>query len=73
MVGSGGWWCELLKKQCVGREVIGVKGEVVLVEKDEVDVEERLFMSNGCYMVGKEGNGLLIGGRSEFKNQSVGR
>ena len=52
--------------------MIGVKGEVLLLENDELNLSETLFMTNGCYIVPKQPNRFLIGATSEFDNYSVG-
>ena len=72
IVASGAWSSQLLKNYSLPREVIGVKGEVLLLEHDELDLKETLFMTNGCYIVPKQPNRFLIGATSEFNNYSVG-
>ncbi|MEJ7514752.1 FAD-dependent oxidoreductase, partial [Staphylococcus lugdunensis] len=47
-------------------------GEVLLLENDELNLSETLFMTNGCYIVPKQPNRFLIGATSEFDNYSVG-
>ena len=38
------------------RQVIGVKGEVILLENNDLALTETLFMTNGCYIVPKQPN-----------------
>ena len=52
--------------------MIGVKGEVLLVEQPSLKLNHTVFMTNGCYIVPKEKHRYLIGATSEFNNYSVG-
>uniref|UniRef100_UPI001247AA63 FAD-dependent oxidoreductase n=1 Tax=Staphylococcus auricularis TaxID=29379 RepID=UPI001247AA63 len=72
MVGGGGWSKELVNEGEVDKGVRGVKGEVVVVEDKDVKLERRMFMRNGCYMVGKGKEGLVMGGRSYVNDYWVG-
>ena len=72
IVAGGAWSSQLLKDYHLPREVVGVKGEVLLTENDDLDLKETVFMTNGCYIVPKQPNRFLIGATSEFDNYSVG-
>ncbi|MFC0137771.1 glycine oxidase ThiO [Staphylococcus petrasii] len=72
IVACGAWSSKLLEHYQLPREVVGVKGEVLLVEHDDLDLKETVFMTNGCYIVPKQPNRFLIGATSEFDNYSVG-
>lgn len=72
IVAGGAWSSQLLKDYQLQRQVIGVKGEVILLESDRLHLSETLFMTNGCYIVSKQPNRFLIGATSDFNNYSVG-
>lgn len=72
IVASGAWSSQLLKQYQLPREVVGVKGEVLLMEHDDLNLQQTVFMTNGCYIVPKAPNRYLIGATSEFDNYSVG-
>ncbi|MFW3591640.1 glycine oxidase ThiO [Staphylococcus caprae] len=72
IVAGGAWSSQLLKNYNLQRKVIGVKGEVLLLENDDLNLSETLFMTNGCYIVPKQPNRFLIGATSEYDNYSVG-
>lgn len=72
IVAGGAWSSQLLKQYQLPREVVGVKGEVLLVEHDDLHLDQTVFMTNGCYVVPKQPNRYLIGATSEFDNYSVG-
>ena len=64
---AGAWTSKLLT-QYHYLDVVGVKGEVLLIENDHLDLKETVFMTNGCYIVPKYPNRFLIGATSEFDN-----
>ena len=72
IVAGGAWSSQLLTQYHLQRQVIGVKGEVILLENNDLALTETLFMTNGCYIVPKQPNRFLIGATSEFNNYSVG-
>lgn len=72
IVAGGAWSTQLLKDYAIPRQVIGVKGEVLLVEQPSLKLNHTVFMTNGCYIVPKEKHRYLIGATSEFNNYSVG-
>ena len=72
IVAGGAWTSQLLTQYHLQRQVIGVKGEVILLENNDLALTETLFMTNGCYIVPKQPNRFLIGATSEFNNYSVG-
>lgn len=72
IVAGGAWSSQLLTQYHLQRQVIGVKGEVILLENNDLSLTETLFMTNGCYIVPKQPNRFLIGATSEFNNYSVG-
>ena len=72
IVAGGAWSSELLEHYHLPRKVIGVKGEVILVEHNDLKLTETVFMTNGCYIVPKKPNRFLIGATSDFDNYSVG-
>ena len=72
IVAAGAWTSKLLTQYSLPRDVVGVKGEVLLIENDHLDLKETVFMTNGCYIVPKYPNRFLIGATSEFDNYSVG-
>ena len=72
IVASGAWSSQLLKQYQLPRVVVGVKGEVLLMEHDHLNLKQTVFMTNGCYIVPKAPNRYLIGATSEFDNYSVG-
>ena len=50
---SGAWSSQLLKQYQLPRVVVGVKGEVLLMEHDHLNLKQTVFMTNGCYIVPK--------------------
>ena len=50
---SGAWSSQLLKQYQLPRVVVGVKGEVLLMEHDHLNLKQTVFMTNGCYIVRK--------------------
>ncbi|MBJ6364846.1 glycine oxidase ThiO [Staphylococcus hominis] len=72
IVAAGAWTSKLLTQYSLPRDIVGVKGEVLLIENDHLDLKETVFMTNGCYIVPKYPNRFLIGATSEFDNYSVG-
>lgn len=72
IVASGAWSSQLLNQYRLPRQVIGVKGEVVLLEHPSLNIEQTIFMTNGCYIVPKKRHRFLIGATSDFNNYSVG-
>ena len=53
IVASGAWSSQLLKQYQLPRVVVGVKGEVLLMEHDHLNLKQTVFMTNGCYIVRK--------------------
>ena len=51
IVAGGAWSSHLLKQYQLPREVVGVKGEVFLMEHDDLNLQQTVFMTNGCYIV----------------------
>lgn len=72
IVAGGAWTSQLLEHYHLPRHVVGVKGEVLLIEHDDLDLDKTIFMTNGCYIVPKQPNRFLVGATSEFDNYSVG-
>ena len=56
IVAGGAWSSQLLTQYHLQRQVIGVKGEVILLENNDLSLTETLFMTNGCYIVPKQPN-----------------
>lgn len=72
VVAAGAWAGFLAPDSEIQERVSGVKGEVLLVENEDLDLKQTLFMTNGCYIVPKPPNRFLIGATSYFDNYSVG-
>ncbi|GEP84868.1 putative glycine oxidase [Staphylococcus piscifermentans] len=72
VVAAGAWAGFLTDKPEIKETVSGVKGEVVLVKNEELDLKHTLFMTNGCYIVPKPPHRFLIGATSYFNDYSVG-
>lgn len=68
----GAWAGFLSEEEKVKKAVSGVKGEVILVENEDLDLKQTLFMTNGCYIVPKPPHRFLIGATSYFDDYSVG-
>lgn len=72
VVAGGAWSHKLLEAQLKERQLTGVKGEVILMEQEDLDLQSTIFMTNGCYLVPKNKNRVLIGATSHFDDYSVG-
>ncbi|PTI04951.1 glycine oxidase ThiO [Staphylococcus xylosus] len=72
IVTAGAWSRKLLKKYLANDAVIGVKGEVLLVEQPNLSLDITMFLTNGCYIVPKMKGRYLIGATSYFNDYSVG-
>lgn len=72
IVAGGAWSHKLLGDKLNERELTGVKGEVLLLESKDLELQSTLFMTNGCYVVPKNKNRILIGATSYFNDYSVG-
>nr|WP_263314738.1 FAD-dependent oxidoreductase [Mammaliicoccus sp. Marseille-Q6498] len=72
IIAGGAWSNELLKDYHIETEITGVKGEVLLLENEQLDLKQTLFMTNGCYIVPKDKNRFLVGATSYPDDFSVG-
>lgn len=69
---AGAWAGNVTEQPDIQATVSGVKGEVLLVENENLDLKQTLFMTNGCYIVPKPPHRFLIGATSYFDDYSVG-
>ncbi|WP_412518459.1 NAD(P)/FAD-dependent oxidoreductase [Staphylococcus simulans] len=69
---TGAWAGNVSEQPEIQDAVSGVKGEVLLVENEDLDLKQTLFMTNGCYIVPKPPHRFLIGATSYFDDYSVG-
>ncbi|MGO1989740.1 glycine oxidase ThiO [Mammaliicoccus vitulinus] len=72
VVAGGAWSNDLLENYQIEPKVTGVKGEVLLLEHEHLNLKQTLFMTNGCYIVPKRGNRFLVGATSYVDDYSVG-
>ncbi|MBF7025037.1 NAD(P)/FAD-dependent oxidoreductase [Staphylococcus kloosii] len=72
VVAGGAWSHKLVQAQLNERQLTGVKGEVILMEQEGLGLQSTIFMTNGCYLVPKNKNRVLIGATSYFDDYSVG-
>jgi len=64
VVAAGAWSANLLKKVNLNLKMYPVKGECFSVITDIPLLQATIFAQNGCYIVPKKGNRLLIGATS---------
>ncbi|GGJ73860.1 glycine oxidase [Anoxybacillus voinovskiensis] len=64
VVAAGAWSARLLEKTGISLSMYPVKGECVLVKIEKPLIQATIFAKNGCYIVPKRGNRLLIGATS---------
>jgi len=64
VVAAGAWSSQLLNKVNLNVKTSPVKGECLSVVTDEPLIQATVFAQNGCYIVPKEGNRLVIGATS---------
>ncbi|MHD0396712.1 glycine oxidase ThiO [Staphylococcus simulans] len=69
---TGAWAGKVSQQPEIQAAVSGVKGEVLLVENEDLDLKQTLFMTNGCYIVPKAPHRFLIGATSYFDDYTVG-
>lgn len=72
IVAGGAWSGKLLEGYGISSMISGVKGEVLLVEHEGLNLDQTVFMTNGCYIVPKNKDRFLIGATSYFDDFSVG-
>lgn len=72
IITAGAWSHELLEPFGIRSFITGVKGEVMLLGHPDVQLEDTLFMTNGCYIIPKRKNRFLIGATSLFNDFSTG-
>lgn len=67
---AGAWTDHLLKTMDIDPCITPVKGEIMLVENPDVQLEHTLFMTNGCYIIPKYKKRFLIGATSKINDDS---
>lgn len=72
IVTAGAWSQALLEPFRLNSFVTGVKGEIMLLEQPDIQLEDTLFMTSGCYIIPKQKNRFLIGATSLFNDFSAG-
>ncbi len=72
IVTGGAWTSKLLRQYLPCEAVSGVKGEVLLIEQPDLNLDVTMFLTNGCYVVPKLKNRYLVGATSYFDDYSVG-
>lgn len=64
VVAAGAWSSQVLEKTGISLPMYPVKGECLLVKTEKPLIQATVFAENGCYIVPKRGNRLLIGATS---------
>lgn len=64
VVAAGAWSALFLEKTGLSLSMHPVKGECLLVKVEKPIIQTTVFAKNGCYIVPKKGNRLLIGATS---------
>jgi glycine oxidase len=64
IVAAGAWSAKLLKETGIELQMYPVKGECLSVITEQPLLQATVFAKNGCYIVPKRGNRLLIGATS---------
>ncbi|MCZ0754953.1 glycine oxidase ThiO [Anoxybacillus sp. J5B_2022] len=64
VVAAGAWSALFLEKTGLSLSMYPVKGECLLVKVEKPIIQTTVFAKNGCYIVPKKGNRLLIGATS---------
>ena len=64
VVAAGAWSSRVLEKAGISLPMYPVKGECLLVKTEKPLIQATIFAKNGCYIVPKRGNRLLIGATS---------
>ncbi len=64
VIATGAWAAQFLAKTGIDIPMYPVKGECVFVTMEKPVIKTTIFGQNGCYIVPKKGNKLLIGATS---------
>jgi glycine oxidase len=64
VIAAGAWSSRVLAKTGISLPMYPVKGECLLVKTEKPLIQSTVFAKNGCYIVPKRGNRLLIGATS---------
>jgi glycine oxidase len=64
VIAAGAWSSRVLAKTGISLPMYPVKGECLLVKTEKPLIQATVFAKNGCYIVPKRGNRLLIGATS---------
>jgi glycine oxidase len=65
VIAAGAWSSRVLAKTGISLPMYPVKGECLLVKTEKPLIQATVFAKNGCYIVPKRGNRLLIGATSK--------